>query len=173
MELFNMPKIRPVPIKTRDENILKRAWAWLVSVRKWEFLEDWRLILPNGVVAVIPAGFIFDGASIPRLFWSLLSPTGVLFIPSVIHDFAYRYDFLWIEVHPGFVTRYCEGAGRAYWDRLFLEISEDINGLFGIDRVAYGALRIGGWAAWNRLRKAEAESFLLPLVPELIIMNDE
>lgn len=37
----------------------------------------------------VPAGFITDGASIPRLFWSMLSPFGDYFAAAIIHDYLY------------------------------------------------------------------------------------
>ena len=39
----------------------------------------------------IPEGFLSDGASVPRLFWRLLSPPidPVTIAPSLIHDYLY------------------------------------------------------------------------------------
>lgn len=39
----------------------------------------------------VPAGFLYDGASIPRFCWSLigLSPFGAIIGPATIHDFLY------------------------------------------------------------------------------------
>ena len=43
---------------------------------------------------VVPEGFLFDGASIPRLFWTLLglTPHGDMDGPALIHDFIYHYQ---------------------------------------------------------------------------------
>ena len=43
---------------------------------------------------VIHAGFLFDGASIPRIFWTMLglTPHGVMDGPALIHDFLYHYQ---------------------------------------------------------------------------------
>lgn len=93
---MDMPKLIPIQIKTRDKPFLIRIWRWITSIRKWELSEDWEYKLPEDEpVIVIPKGFVFDGASIPRPLWGLLSPTGLLLVPGLIHDFAYRYDYLW------------------------------------------------------------------------------
>ena len=42
-------------------------------------------ISSRGVVTV-PAGFDTDGASVPRVFWSVLDPFGPYFKAAVIHD---------------------------------------------------------------------------------------
>ena len=41
---------------------------------------------------VIPAGYVSDGASVPRFFWRILSPNidGRTLVPSIIHDFEYE-----------------------------------------------------------------------------------
>ena len=42
----------------------------------------------NGNNYVIPAGFKFDGASIPKFLHTFLSPVGVLLMGGLIHDYA-------------------------------------------------------------------------------------
>ena len=43
----------------------------------------------------VPAGFIFDGASIPRPLWSTLGilPIGYHMPASVVHDYLYRHSY--------------------------------------------------------------------------------
>ena len=49
----------------------------------------------NGNKYVIPAGFKFDGASIPKFLHPFLSPqVGVLLIGGLVHDYAYKYATL-------------------------------------------------------------------------------
>lgn len=43
---------------------------------------------------IIPKGFIFDGASVPKILHSLLGPTGLLLLGACPHDFGYRYHGL-------------------------------------------------------------------------------
>lgn len=154
---FKMPKISPLPIETKGKNVFLRMWIWLTITRKWRVEEDWFFILPDGTVIVIPAGFIFDGASIPRLFWVLLSPTGLLFIPALIHDFGYRYGYLWTIVPDLVITKYGYYASQKFWDKLFFDVAKVVNGMSGIDGVAYAILFCFGRKAWRKNRREEAE----------------
>jgi len=38
----------------------------------------------------VPAGFVTDFASVPKLFWNILPPTGAYGKAAVIHDYLYR-----------------------------------------------------------------------------------
>ena len=59
-----MPVLRPIPIKTKGKGFWKGILLWLLGVRHWELAEDYNYKL-NDKEFVIPAGFTFDGASIP------------------------------------------------------------------------------------------------------------
>jgi hypothetical protein len=145
--MTNMPVLRPLPILTKGQNVIKRAWRWFTSIRKWQVVEDYVLSF-EGRRLIIPAGFVFDGASIPRVFWSVLSPTGLLLIPGIFHDYGYRYDHLWEGISTG--RRKCfDGAGKAFWDRMFMRLGQEINGVHFVNAVAWAALAIGGFAAWK------------------------
>ena len=151
---MEMPKLIPIPIRTKDKPIGIRIWRWITSIRKWELIEDWKHKLPDDEpVIVIPRGFVFDGASIPRPLWGLLSPTGLLLIPGLIHDFAYRYDYLWALDSEGSVYKYKEGSGQATWDSLFRRVGVDVNGIALIDTLAWFALATFGRWAWMSNRK--------------------
>ena len=66
---------------------------WLLSTRNWIVTEDWKYNI-DGTEYVIPAGFQFDGASIPKFLRSFFSPVGVLLIGGLVHDYAYKYKTL-------------------------------------------------------------------------------
>ena len=68
-----MPKLEPVIMPTKGLSFWPTLWALLTSVRRWRLTEDWRYLLPvdNGVLIVIPKGFEFDGASIPKPLYFL------------------------------------------------------------------------------------------------------
>ena len=152
-----MPKLCPLPIETKGQHTLTRIWRWVTSVRKWELLEDWEYEqLDNEPVILIPKGFVFDGASIPRVLWGLLSPTGLLLIPGLIHDFAYRYDYLWAIDSDGKIFIHEEGAGRKHWDLMFQKVGLEVNGMPIIDKLAWLALALFGMIAWNKNRKLNA-----------------
>lgn len=110
-----------------------------------------------GLRITIVRGFEFDGASIPRIFWLVLSPTGLLLIPGLLHDFAYKENSMMCSV-PSMggtmiVVPFMAGAGRKHWDRMFRDEAKYINGLSVVSYVAWIALRLFGWIAWNKHRK--------------------
>lgn len=45
--------------------------------------------LGSGVLLIVPKGFITDGASIPQIFWNILSPWGNYAKAAVLHDWLY------------------------------------------------------------------------------------
>ena len=149
---MDMPILRPIPIPTKGVNAFKRAWRWFTTIRKWEVVEDYYFWF-NGCHLFIPRGFIFDGASIPRVFWSILSPTGLLLIPGLFHDYGYRYDYLW-EMLPEGPKKYMPAAGKAYWDKMFLQIGEEVNEVHFANGVAWLALKLCGWVSWYSKRKS-------------------
>ena len=38
----------------------------------------------------VPAGFVFNGASVPRALWGLLDPAGEAFEAACVHDYLYQ-----------------------------------------------------------------------------------
>jgi len=153
-----MPALRPLPIKTKDFPWYKRIYKWIRSNRKWEIVEDWEFTLPNGVKITIPAGFVFDGASIPRPLWGVLSPVGILLIPGLPHDYAYRYGFLWATTKAGSRYKYGNHFGQESWDELFFEISEQVNGMKAVSWAAWSMLWAFGCIAWAKNKKTRCEA---------------
>ena len=159
---LRMPIVKPLPIQTKGVAYPTALWRWIRTIRRWKLIEDWEHRLPDQTRIVIPKGFQFDGASIPRIFWGILAPTGLLLIPGLVHDFAYRYDCL--LRHPrngGPLEEYKRGAGRRYWDDLFRDVAISVNGFKIINRVAWLALRVGGWSAWGKRRREASEPYWL------------
>ncbi len=149
-----MPQMRPISIPSKGQrNSLDRISAWMFEVRQWELTEDWSFKLPNdGPTVMLHKGFVFDGASIPRPLWGLLSPTGLLLIPGLVHDYAYRYEFLWQLNEDDTVSKYKIAEGRECWDTLFFEIGKEVNGLTFIDKLAYYAVSKFGDSPWENNR---------------------
>jgi len=143
-----MPILRPVPVSKRGER------------RRWEVMEDWYSnCLGAHFTYIIPAGFIFDGASIPRLFWNILSPSGYLFLAGLIHDFVYKYRFLYtfttVENLNGGETKVIrEWYTQKQADKKFEELADRIcMGAHFFTRISYIALRGFGSFAWNKHRE--------------------
>ncbi|HCM2000516.1 TPA: DUF1353 domain-containing protein [Salmonella enterica subsp. salamae serovar [1],40:z35:e,n,x,z15] len=58
---------------------------------KWRVYEpfEFYLINDNSDVINVPAGFVTDLASVPRIFWTLLPPDGKYAKAAIIHDYLY------------------------------------------------------------------------------------
>ena len=88
-----MPKMKPIPIQTYNKGFWKALWMWITGVRQWEIVEDFHFSL-QGEGYIVPAGFQFDGASVPKFLATFLSPVGVLLMGGLVHDYGYKYATL-------------------------------------------------------------------------------
>lgn len=59
--------------------------------RLFRTLKEFRFFSKHGLI-VVPKGTVTDGASIPRVFWSILSPFGEYFKAALPHDHLYSPD---------------------------------------------------------------------------------
>ena len=146
------PKMRPIPIKTKGKGFFTMIKMWLLGVRHWEIADDFDYEI-NGTKFVIPAGFKFDGASIPKFLHTFLSPVGVLLIGGLVHDYAYKYQTLLNKNKKdtmGVIT-------QKKADEIFRDINIEINGFYLMNYLAYWSLRLGGFMAWNKHRKVNAK----------------
>ena len=144
-----MPQMSPIKIETADKGFWKAIWMWMLGVRHWEITKDFYFSL-KGEEYVIPQGFEFDGASVPKFLAMWLSPTGVLLMGGLIHDYGYKYGTLLRS------DRTTIGDKSQKWmDTLFRDICIQQNGFKLLNYLAYWALRLGGFVAWNGHRKHE------------------
>ena len=146
------PVMRPIRIATKGKGFFKMILMWLLGVRHWEIAKDFNYVL-NGNKYVIPAGFKFDGASIPKFLHPFLSPVGVLLIGGLVHDYAYKYETLLRENKKD--TMGVISQKRA--DEIFRDINIGVNGFYLMNYLAYWSLRLGGFVAWNKHRKVNAK----------------
>ena len=147
-----MPVMRPIPIRTKGKGFFKGILLWLLGVRHWEIAEDFNYEI-NDVKYVIPAGFKFDGASIPKFLHTFLSPVGVLLIGGLVHDYAYKYAALKPKSKKDAILLLDQKKS----DQIFRDINIEINGFYLMNYLAYWSLRVGGFMAWNKPRKVNAK----------------
>lgn len=148
VEYEKLPIMRPIRIPTKDKGFFGAIWLWLWTSRKWEISRDWAFSIDDKKY-IIPEGFIFDGASIPKYFWNWLSPVGILLVPGLIHDWLYANEsFLQVNRSLGFKKTQKE------CDEIFRDTAISVNGFYYINWIAYYALRLFGWIAWNGHRKS-------------------
>ena len=147
-----MPKLQPVPIATKGKGFWKGIVMWLLSTRNWVLTEDWKYNI-DSTEYVIPAGFQFDGASIPKFLRAFFSPVGVLMIGGLVHDYAYKYKTLLQKNKKDTMGELTQKRA----DEIFRDINVIVNGFYTMNRLAYWSLRIGGFMAWNGHRKRNAK----------------
>lgn len=90
----------------------------------------------------VPKGFLFDGASVPRLFMFLigLERDGVHRAGSLIHDYIYR--------NKGVIKSNCRCVfrlTRKQGDQLFYKVNKDRGLKSWHNRIAYLTVRGFGW----------------------------
>ena len=144
----SMPDLRPLPIKTKGKGFFKAIVMWLLGTRNWELTNDFTYVL-NGNKYVIPAGFKFDGASIPKFLRTFFSPVGVLLLGGLVHDYAYKYETLLRENKRDTLGKISQKRA----DEIFRDININVNGFYLMNYLAYWSLRLGGFVAWNGHRK--------------------
>lgn len=107
------------------------------GVRRYELIEE--LVHRDGLV---PAGFITDGASVPRAFWSIFPHDGGSFPAAIIHDWDYMHSL----------------GTRKQADKRFLSNMKRC-GLGWLHRlIIYRAVRVGAGLTWRRYRSRHDES---------------
>lgn len=96
------------------------------------------------VIQVNP-GFDFDGASIPKAFWSAIgSPmTGGYQRAGCLHDALYASEYF----------------PRDMCDQLFLDAMKSDGVGYAKRYAMYWAVRGAGWTVWNRHTKEEVEKY--------------
>jgi len=158
-----MPVLRPLPIKTSPKDKKKR-WVftktiiWFFAIRQWRLEENFQYKLADGTKLILHKGFEFDGASVPRPLWALLSPVGLLLIQGLIHDYGYRYQQLWQIDENGDVVPYKKGGKKKEWDKLFKQVGREVNGMAIIGFLAYLSVRWFGCFAWENNRALNASA---------------
>ena len=96
-------------------------------------------ITTERIINVVEEGFITDGASIPRAFWTFIgSPfTGLYRKPALIHDHFYA----------------TQKVTRKYADKLFLDAMKDEGVSWWKRHTMYRAVRGGAYFIWKRHAK--------------------
>ena len=142
------PHLQPMKISTKNKGFFKGIVMWLLSTRNWEITKDWHYKIDD-TEYVIPAGFTFDGASIPKFLRTFFSPVGVLLIGGLVHDYAYKYKTL-LESNK---KKTMGDLTQKRADEIFRDINIVVNGFYSMNYLSYWSLRLGGFVAWNGHRK--------------------
>lgn len=83
----------------------------------WVVTKDFEYKVGNvdsNEVVQIPRGFLTDGASVPRAFWSLIPPWGEHGQAAILHDYLCEYSY---TIKDGLINE----IDRKAVDKIFLE----------------------------------------------------
>ena len=147
-----MPTLQPIPILTKKKGFWGAIVMWLLSTRNWVLTKDWKYKI-DGTEYIIPKGFQFDGASIPKFLRTFFSPVGVLLMGGLVHDFMYKYTCC----KPTSKKNPLLVVDQKKADQIFRDINIVVNGFYTMNYLAYWSLRLGGFVAWNGHRKRNAK----------------
>ena len=146
-----LPNLLQIKISTKGKGFLKGLVIWLLSTRNWKITKDWKYRM-NGNEYIIPAGFQFDGASIPKFLRTFFSPVGVILVGGLVHDYMYKYSALKRTGKGGLLL-----VDQKKADEIFRDINIEVNGFYFMNYLSYWSLRLGGWVAWNGHRKRNSK----------------
>ena len=147
-----LPHLQPLKFSTKGKGFWKGILAWLLGTRNWQITKDWHYNI-DGTDYVIPAGFTFDGASIPKFLRTFFSPVGVLLVGGLVHDYAYKYTTLLEKNKKNTMDKLTQKRA----DEIFRDININVNGFYVMNYLAYYSLRLGGFVAWRGHRKRNAK----------------
>jgi hypothetical protein len=130
-------------MKVKVDNLLSPLVEPIPRIQKYILKEDYQvsfnLVTDVGTVEQmtvrVPKSFIYNGASIPRPFWTLFTTpfNPLVMAPALVHDWIY----------------YTHHIDRLVSDKLFKVMCE-ANGISAIKSyVKYRAIRFGGYFSWK------------------------
>lgn len=114
--------------------------------RSWSLVQPFGHATKAGHGVTVPAGFVTDFASVPRIFWRVIGPPvgagpGAAYgRAAVLHDYLYA--------NPGKRT-------RKFCDELFFEVMVADEVSPARRWLMWAGVRLGGWRPWNRYRKRD------------------
>lgn len=133
----------------------------LSKYRTYMLAHDWQVILERDGYAIrftVKKGYMYDGASVPRIAWSIggIRPDGLIRAAATLHDPVYEFegklnnewitceryvDGLWIKCNRIWTRKEADG----FFKELLIRAGYNKFKVF----MAYQAVRKGGWVAWR------------------------
>lgn len=108
-------------------------------------LHDWEYVKVDDYRLTVPAGFETDGASVPRIFFPLISAWDLSFSAPIVHDYLYRTQGRPLTVYPS-----ARAFTRRETDRIFRYLQEDEGVWWWRRWSSWFAVRLFGFLAWHR-----------------------
>jgi hypothetical protein len=127
---MTLPPCFPDPLQVRYVATMGDSRVFQLS-HYFRYISSWGII-------TVPTGFQTDGASVPRIFWSIFQPYGKYFPAAIIHDYLY--------------SRYSNrlSIDRKTADLIFKEAMFNLGIGWVTRETIYRAVRLGGGIPWKR-----------------------
>ena len=141
------PLTRKLPLVNHHDSTGKQIWDWLTKRSKYLVVEDEFLYIPMlSTWCFIPKNFVYDNASIPRVFGFVLRPDGILSYGALPHDFGYRFGGLMLSAGPEYPYNFVRLEKKTI-DDVFCDLNNRVSGLKAVNRMAEWAVEV--FAPWN------------------------
>lgn len=161
---IHFPITQAIPGK-KVKGIFSKLKKFLFYRREFKVWHDhaiWSPLMKEWIF--LPKGFIYDGASVPKILHSFLGPTGVLLLGSGPHDEGYKYGglILFRPFDKG-IEKALKVEGelvytdipKPFLDSIFFDLSERESSLGVATFLAWLAVTIFGKTTWTRERKKQ------------------
>lgn len=136
-----------------------------IAKNKYQLWENWSYTwVKDDIIRriKIPAGFVSDGASVPRCLWTItgITPDGQIRAAALVHDFIYKYagdlpdgsyqkldsskssNLKWVDLDNIWT--------RKNADRIFCRIMRECGVSKFKRRMAYRGVRMFGWMFFKK-----------------------
>lgn len=113
----------------------------LISKNKWKVYKEFEYHVgqyPSEEIIKVPVGFITNFASVPRIFWFIISPIDEHGKAAVIHDFCYYIGY---------------NASKKRCDDIFREALQVLKCSKWKIFFMYWSVRIFGYNTWLKKRR--------------------
>ena len=133
-------------IVVEDSRLKPPRVTYLPGEELWR-LEELYVHKQKNVTVRVPAGFYFDLASVPKLFWRIIAPFELSIAAPLLHDVLYR-----CKGHPPDHVIDPDDTifSRAESDDLFNDVMEQEGVKAWRRKLTYWAVSVFGKCAWKR-----------------------
>ena len=111
--------------------------------KNWCLIEEFKFEYED-IIFTIPKGFITDGASVPKIFWNILSPWGIYSPAAVAHDWLY----------------YSQTTTKDFADDMLMAGMKKLGTSALECNIIYGAVNKAGQSAWDENKKKKEIGFI-------------
>lgn len=142
---------------------MKQPDARAINEKEFALFQDFPVRIVYGgfdMIITVPKGFVFDGATVPRILWTLsgLYPAGLIMAGSCIHDWLYKRRRRKVRVQVfNDILKVWEKKHMIFTRKEADDIMRIVNTLSGMDSKdierAYFAVRTFGWILWQKPNK--------------------